>query len=333
MDKRKIFTAAFFVLMAGSVFFLRVGKTEKSSKSGAQVKSQGPELILELPWGSGGWNAGKKEAGESAPEGPMSFALSPAGDIYILDQVNFRVLKFYSDGMPASQIPISAAAFQDIEVSGSGKIILLDRLVGSCVVVMEPDGKEVSSWPVTGAGIAEGGGVTAMFLDKDGLWLEYNHGYMVRVLDDSLKACHRSVVPGRKLKTGSSVVAAAVEKPGKARVWTVHPGTGSKLGEKLFSFGQDVYRIAWIETDGSGAIHCMFHLVEWFDAANRTPPLEKVVVVKLDKNLKQKASFSSPYTIRAWEQFREFRVTGEGDVVQMAFTNGGVRLLRWRYGP
>ncbi|MFH1435180.1 MAG: hypothetical protein ABIJ56_05655, partial [Pseudomonadota bacterium] len=58
---------------------------------------------------------------------------------------------------------------------------------------------------------------------------------------------------------------------------------------------------------------------------------EKNAGVLFDKYLGRLLAFTSPYTIRVWEQYREFKVTAGGGIYQMAFTDSGVKVMRWTW--
>lgn len=74
-----------------------------------------PELMLEIPWGADPGQAGKREARESSPEGPMSFALSSFGELCLLDQVNGRILVYGPDLGFSHEMPLPGTTFQDLE--------------------------------------------------------------------------------------------------------------------------------------------------------------------------------------------------------------------------
>jgi len=304
----------------------------QSRPSGPTV-AKNPGTILQLGWGSGPREAGRHEDGESAPAGPMSFTVLPSGEIYLLDQVNLRVLRFDPGSKTSSEIPAGSDTWQDIAVAADGTIVLLDRLVRRAVVLIDEAGRELSSHAIEGGGIPEGGAVTAMFLEKDGLWLEVNHERSVRILDAALDPCPRTVRRGRPLDGGLTTVVAFLDKQGGVEMRTMDGLAGAVTGEKHFSFGQDLYRIAWIEADASGAVHAMFHLLEPRAKNAPGPPQEKVLALRLGKGLEETGSFESPHVIKAWEQFKEFQVSDSGTVCQMAFSDQGVTLLSWRYEP
>jgi hypothetical protein len=333
MPKRTFYIGTGGVLAAVLFLVLGPGQADLRAKGKSGGQGKGPQVVLHLSWGTGPMEAGRRTAQESAPEGPMSFTVADGGEIYLLDQANLRILRFDGSGALLSTIPVSSGTFQDIEVAGDGRILLLDRLVLGSVVVLNPDGLQTASHPVAGPGIPEGGGITAMFLEEDGLWLEVNHERIVRLLDGSLKACARSVLDGRKAGTGGKTVAAALAGQGRVKLGILGGAKTAVLTEKEIDFGPDLYRIAWVQGDASGNIHAMFHMAAGGGGAGQAPPTEKVAAFRFDGKLEQTGSFESPFTIRAWEQFREFKVTPGGQVYQMAFRDDGVEILKWRYEP
>ena len=302
--------------------------------SGARASTHPPngagEVIATLPWGGSGHAAGRLDGNESASEGPMSFAVATGGEIYLLDQVNLRVLVLRSDGTVADEVPIPAATFQDLAVWPDGRIVLLDRLAGAELVVIDRKGRVTGQFPLVGDGIPEGGGVTAMFARDDGLWLEFGHTYVVRLLDRDLRACPRTTQPGRIVERGKRSVGAAIDYRGGARLWLGDPATGAMLAETDVAIPDHIARIIWIESDANARIHVLVHVLEFDEKDPKLVLVDKVVGLVYDRDLVPLATYESPHTIVEWEQFREFTVTANGQVLQMAFSPAGVSLLRWR---
>ena len=321
------------VFIAIFLFILLFQVSSKWGTGKAEQKIQkNPEIVLKLPWGSGSLNAGKYEGDEASPQGPMSFFISPSMEIYILDQVNRRILKIHLIKGTSSVIPINSDTYEDIAVIPDGRIILLDRLVRRAIVVVDEKGKEILSQPVEGEGIPEGGGITAMFLQKDGLYLEYNHEYSVKVLNSKLLPCTRKRISGRPSSQNGRSLLTFKDDSGMVKVKLLDAVSGNDKIQKSFSFGSDLYRIVWLEDDKKGMIHLVVHLLKE-GSMSGLPPEEKVLALKLNSQLEKIGSFESPYTITVLEQFKEFQIMDSGEVYQMAFTPEGVILLKWRYEP
>lgn len=302
-----------------------------SDISSGNKKPNYPQEVIRLPWGCGGLMAGRKDAVESAPEGPMSFDIEAQGQIYLLDQVNFRVLEINPADKSWREIHISSDTFQEVEFY-RGKIILLDRIAKSIISIIDPNtGGELSAVPATGKGIHEGGGITAMLAFDDGIWLEYDHRYMVHILNADLSPASREIVKGRKLAGyPPRVIVANLSKDGTARMQIEEFSGGKTLFAKTVGFNFPITRIIWIESDINGWIFAFFHLLKYDDNEPTRVVNEGVAGIIFDEKLDEITRFLSPYTITHWEQFREFRVTPEGEVYQMTFDDNGIKIIRWR---
>jgi len=304
----------------------------KQSPSGKSASNpSGPNPVLSLPWGHEGASAGRIDGDESSSEGPMSFDVASDGSIYLLDQVNLRVLVFRSDGTLSREIPIAGATYQDIEVTGDGRIVLLDRLVQASLLVIDQRGSVLGEHPVVGDGIPEGGGITAMFAREDGVWLEFGHAYEVRVLDANLQPTERVIQPGREFDGAKSSVGAAIDHQGGAKLWLGDPASGATLATADLLLEHPIARIVWIESDAQGYVQVFLHQLEFDATYPQQVNFEQVIGLRFDSQLKQVGTLTSPHVITEWEQFREFRVTADGGVYQMAFDKDGVAIYRWQW--
>lgn len=293
----------------------------------AALSFHGPETVFVLPWDDSATGLGRRRDPESAPEGPMSFAVGPGGDVFVLDQVHLRVLRVSPGGAPRGAIPIPADTFQDVAVAADGSIVLLDRLARRSLLVLDAAGRTSREVPVEGEGVPEGGLVTSMAVREDGVWLEVGHERAVRVLDGSLRPCARKERPGRLLPDGGSVVA-SLDGRGGARIELLDASGGIRRGTTI-ALGSDATRIVEVGGDGAGRLYVVAHLLDFDDATGLEPVYEDVVGVVLDGELRDLASLHSPWVITGLEQFREFVLLPGGDLWQMAFGDDGARFLRW----
>jgi len=314
--------------------------------AGEQPPSLGePEIILTARWGSGPGELGKKDGSEGASLGPMSFAFGPDGTIYVLDQVNGRVAVFRPvagggvsepPGGPGNApflfdrfISLPGTTFEEIEVGADGRILLLDRLVREALVIFDPRTRETEELSVLGAGIPEGGGVMAVLVREDGVWLDYGRVHSVRVLDPRWNPCERKIVLGRPMRGAEGTVEVSLGVGGGADVRYERKGDGP-----LSVFVQDdvpIGRLIELADGPGGAVLLVYHCWRWAEDGDRIERQE-VRGRWFSPDGKPTVAFSSPYTLTEWEQFREFRLLPDGSVVQMAFTPDGVKLLKWR-GP
>jgi hypothetical protein len=277
-----------------------------------------------------GATVGRRDGDEGASEGPMSFAVAPGGDVVVLDQVNARLARFDSAGVLVHETPIGVDTFQELELLPNGEVLLLDRLVRSSLLRLDAQGYVVREDPLVGGAIRAGGLVTAMLTEPDGVWLEVGHRDRVQVLDAALSPGPRHVLPGRRYSAAKHLMA-ALDGTGGAALWLEDAVTGAQVQRAVVQPARRIDRIIWVETDQSGDVHAMFHLLEW-DPVDVTQVVHEAVLgVRFDASLQQVASYTSPHVIQIWEQFREFRVMPDGTIYQMAFDGAGMSIFRWRW--
>ncbi|MBI4699997.1 MAG: hypothetical protein HY744_02335 [Deltaproteobacteria bacterium] len=327
---KRVLLAASLCLAALAAGALAWTRGSAARPPAAAKRASGPHLVLGVPWGAIGAALGRKDASEAAPEGPMSFALLPDGDVVVLDQVNLRLARLRGPGFLVGETPIPADTFQELEVREDGTVVLLDRLARASLLVMAPSGAVLREVGIVGAGIPEGGAVTAMLAEPDGIWLEHNNTDRVRLLDAQLVPTARAVVRGRALGSDKRLLAALDGRAG-ATLWLEDATSGLVLKRVAVPAPQRVDRIIWVQADSRGDVHALFHLLASDPALGAQVATEEVLGLRYDGALDLVATYRSPYTIRIWEQFREVRVLPDGTVYQMAFTDEGVRILRWSW--
>jgi len=134
----------------------------------AQAKVQVQE-ILRVPVGSGETELGVVTPEEANPEGPMSFAVSPAGALYVLDQTNSRI-QVYENGQWKKTIPIPARTYSDLEILPGDKIALLDSLVKKEITVIDLSGKVLASFTLVKPEIPQPEEIIGVYYIAAGNW-------------------------------------------------------------------------------------------------------------------------------------------------------------------
>jgi hypothetical protein len=260
----------------------------------------------------------------------MSFTVSSFGELFVLDQVNERIAVYGPDGAFLQAIPLPAPTFQDLEVTDSGVLLVLDRLARRSLLLLGADGKMLGEEAIEGEGVPEGGAVTGMFVEPDGVFLEVGHQTRVRLLDRALAKGDRAKRSGRPTGEPGLSLGAALDGAGGAALWLEDEEDGTILAERELVFPREVARIAWVEPDGLGHLVAALHLWTWSAEDPRKVAHEESVILVLDPWLGRLAEIRSPYVATHWEQFREFKVSEDGAIHQLALSEDGVRLLRWR---
>jgi hypothetical protein len=316
------------VLAAGSAAF--TGNQGAPSVPTSRLRAVGPERLFDISWGEGAAELGKVDGNEGASLGPMSFALGEDGTYWFLDQTRFRLAQFDEQGTFLGQVPIPYDTFQEFEVLQDGSFVLLDRLVKKLLVVVDESGNTLQEIDVEGPGIPIGGGVTAMLVERDGLWLEFDHTERVHVLDENLQPSDREIIRGRPFRPGVELVA-ALDGRGGVSLWTEDRNGGYGDLSRHITANHDINRIIWMETDETGDVHIVFHLMQFEDREPFDVVHEEVYGIRYDGELRPRDSWTSPYVIQEWDQFREIRIAPDGTVYQMGFGAMGVSMLRWRW--
>ncbi|MFC1655220.1 hypothetical protein ACFL2F_05375 [Myxococcota bacterium] len=270
------------------------------------------ENVLFAPWGDAAGELGRKEPAEGAPEGPMSFVVAEDGQVYVLDQVNRRV-QVFKDGKFARQYEIPGDTFQDLAVDPDGRVVLLDRLAQKSVVFLDPEQRI----PLEGPRVPEGGGVTGLFAQDDGVWVEVEHQKLVRIADASGKADpQRPWVPGRHSMDGAWLLSAALDGR-KAAVISVRPVDSDDAPAALrVEFGEKILFLTALESDPEGNIYL----------GARLEKAEVLVILASDGT--EQARIALPVSGLELEQFRSLRMGQDGGVYLLHFAGPGATLIR-----
>jgi hypothetical protein len=303
-----------------SLLLLSLASPSAAAADAAQVQ---PTVVMTVPWGAGPAGLSRTEANESEAEGPASFAVAPDGDIWVLDQVAARVVRFDPTGRVVAVVLLPSPTFQDLEVWSDGRLLVLDRLVRRTVLVVGPDGADPIEHSVRGPLVPEPGAITALLARPDGVWLEVGHAFSFRLLDAELAPVAESpALPGRVLaRAGGSLELSLRPPTGVAVAWRDGMGMGPEPQE--IELGP-VLRLAWAE-DVAPEHFWLIHVTppagdrgDWYSGALR------------DRSGTVVASFEASGADAEWSQVREFRVLEGGDLLQMELRPEGVRFLHWR---
>ncbi|MBN1771610.1 MAG: hypothetical protein JXB32_10130 [Deltaproteobacteria bacterium] len=297
----------------------------------ARANGSAAELVVVAPWGDGDGALGRRGGDESNFEGPPSFAVGLAGDLFVLDAVNRRAARWSADGAWLGATPLGSETFVDLAVAPGGELVLLDRLVARVVRVVTLDGTVVGEAPVEGEGIPEGGGVTGVFARDDGVWLEYEHRWSVRVMDPRFApAFYRWAVPGRPAGPDALHVGAGRRGIDALDVWTFDREAGQELARATLRFAKPVDRIGGLGRNAAGRLMLAAHLLVEGPGPGYEVEFSGFEVVVLDAGLQERARFAAPDSEGPWEQWDAFELADDGAVWQSAFTERGVEVRRWR---
>ncbi|MDP1916018.1 MAG: hypothetical protein Q8L14_07225 [Myxococcales bacterium] len=292
----------------------------------------GAEVIARFGWGSGDEALGREHQPEGNPEGPMSLTVGADGSIFVLDQVNQRLVRLDAKGKRLSSTPLPLQAAQDVVVTKDGTALVMDRLVDKAVAVIGPDGKQKGELPLEGKGLTEGGASTGLFNDGDDVLVEREHGDLVRIgKSDGTKDTERGEVPGRPSKDGANYLTAVIVDPVQglfsltaiAKANLVHRFT------RQVSFGQAILALVMLDSDAAGLSYVGAHA----EAPGSTPEAPRLAIVVLCLDGRDGATLgrtSFPANAVADESFRELSVGTDGSILFLRRTTEGAQLERHR---
>ncbi len=300
--------------------------------SQAASSPRAPGVIAELDWGSGPSQLGRDRPQEANPEAPMSLAVTPLGDVVVLDQLNGRLVRIGQDGKVLGTTPLTQQTPQDVTVAKDGTLLVLDRLRDKSVAIIDPEtGTLRGDLPLQGEGIPETGGITGTFVDGDSVYVEREHGALVRIGDLSGTAdTTRPEIPGRPTRDGRSyIVASIIDRPGgRLLVNAIDRQTNHQRYTREYRVQFPLMYITLLDSDRSGVIY--LGVAGELPTGKASPPSEPGVRLfcldPLDGKVLGQADL--PLNTMPEETFRDFTVLDEGGVVYQYRTEAGVSLRR-----
>lgn len=286
-----------------------------------------PRVVLRGPWGSGPGQFGRS-GGEGAPEAPMSMAVTPDGDLVVLDQVNVRTQRF-RDGRYAGASPVPGAAAQDLAMLRDGRAVTLDRLGDPAVTVYDAAGRVASRVPLVGRGIAEGGAVTALFADAEGIYVEREHREVVRVADaEGRPDPERPTMWGRPSRDGATLLRAALvdRLAGTVSVMAAARANGAMDWSRTVRLDGAVLNLVLLDGDRRGRVY-LGALV----ATQRGEVLGDlhVALVRFTQAGEPDATLRVPMPPGAEEVFRQLVIDDDGHVFAMVPSGDGLEVVRY----
>lgn len=306
-----------------------------STDAGVPEARTGPgTVVANFGWGSGNGDLGRSRPDESNPEAPMSLTVDAQGQVWILDQVNGRLVKLDRSGKVIGTLPLTVQAGQDVVVAPDGTAMVLDRLVDKSIALLGADGKPRGELPILGKGLEEGGAVTGVFSDGKDVYVEREHGDSVKVGTTSGEASKdRPEIPGRPAGDGRTYLTAGIvdSQSGMVMVTAIDREPQQHRFTRQFSLGQPVLALNALDADRSGIIY----LGTVIELPGSTPELPQfsVALLCLDP-LDGRPLAQTRWAANAMpeETFRELTVLPEGGVLYLERTPTGPRVVRYGCG-
>ena len=299
-----------------------------------EPRSGGGQVLANFGWGTGEGNLGHSMPDEANPEAPMSLTVDARGQVWILDQVNERLVKLDKAGKQVGTVPLTVQAGQDVVVAPDGTVLVMDRLVDKSVSLIGADGKPRGELPLLGKGLEEGGASTGVFIDGNDVYVEREHGDSVRIGNTSGEASKdRPEIPGRPAGDGRTYLTAGIVDgaTGTVMVTAIDKAPQAHRFTRQFSVGQPVVALNALDADRSGVIY-LGTVIE-LPGSTAEKPLFGIALFCLDPlDGRPLAQTRIPANTMPEETFREMTVLPEGGVLFMERTPRGPRVVRYGCG-
>ncbi|MGZ3426040.1 MAG: hypothetical protein ACXVCV_05285 [Polyangia bacterium] len=309
-------------------------RTRAAASSSSPYKARdaaGGSVVIRGGYGSGENQFGRRREAESNPEAPMAVAAGPDGQLAVVDQVNRRILR-YDHGKLVGTISTGGDTVQDLAFAKDGKLLVLDRLVDGNVQIYGSDGKLANELSLAGKGVPEGGGVTGLFADDDGIYVERDHESVVRIADASGRVDpNRRELVGRPSRDGRLLLAAEIADAaaGDVLVTAVDRASGQPAWKQPLHLGIPIVHIITLDSDRAGLVYLAV------DVGHETasPPFvltdERILVSRLGGGGAPRGMLEIPPLPTADESFRPITVDDDGAVYVMAAGDAGLAVTRY----
>jgi hypothetical protein len=327
------------------------GKNAKSRPSASAAPAEAPPPAMDLspakgpdapdasaegrvvffsPWGGSQKDQlGHERPQEGNPMGPMSVAHDASGKIYVLDQVNGRVVRRGPDGAVDRVSDMKLKAAQDLAVTADGSMAVLDRHGDKAIALYDAAGALKGQLPLAGDGIEETGLVTGLFVDGSDVYVEREHGPLVKIGDvNGTPATPRVEIPGRPSNDGKLFLNAGITDGPAGRTWVsaIDRQTNDHRFTREIRFKSEVVAIVLLDSDKKGTIY--FAVAVHEEPSNDYVQLQ---CLEATKGTPMGGAILPPNQLPE-ETFRDLTVLDDGGVVYAIRTEEGVTYKRYECG-
>ena len=262
----------------------------------------------------------------------MAVTVAPDGTLLVLDQINRRVQR-WKDGKLVGSMPFGGDTVQDVVSGPEGRTVLLDRLGDRNVQIYDPGGKLMNEVALVGKGVPEGGGITAVFADEDGVYVEREHGAVVRIADvNGHPDPARPELLGRPSRDGKQLLSAALvdRAAGTVSVRAFDRKTSQPIWSATVALGAPILHNITLDSDRQGAVYLAavtgaettmapFHVVD-----------EAIAITRLVGG-QQRGLMTLPPFQTADETFRPVTIADDGTIFVEYVGEQGVEVKRYRF--
>lgn len=252
----------------------------------------------------------------------MSVTHDAKGRILILDQINGRIVRRNPDGSVDKTIPMQLRGAQDIAVAKDGSLAVMDRLADKAIALYDDSGNLKGQIDLSAVdGIGDTGLITSMIVDGDDVYVEREHGALLKIGDTSGNLYNPpEEIPGRPSRDGNSILNAGIVNGAQGRAWVsaIDRATGDNRFTRELRMGAVISQIVLLDSDKKGTIYFGLEL-------HQDPEVDWVVVECLEPQQGDLiGSVELPANTLPEETLRDFTVLDDGGFVYALRSEKGV---------
>jgi len=207
---------------------------------------------------------------------------------------------------------------------------LMDRFTEKSITLFDRSGKPIGPIPLVGEGVSEPGDLTGVFVDGADVYVERQHGPLVKIGDiKGNAAAARTEIPGRPSRDGLSFLNAGIidAQAGRAYVSSIERATMQHRFTRELRLEGKLLSIVLLDTDRSGVIYF---------APQMAPPGSEQEVVTLTclEPLKGQPIGTAVMPANDMPEltFRDMAVLDGGGVIYALRTESGVTYQQYHCG-
>lgn len=283
-----------------------------------------PEKVFEIAYGSRANELGGEVPPEGLPECPGALSVGPDGSLFVLDQINERIVKMQR-GRENELIDLPARTFFDLSIAPDGTLVLLDKLVGESIALVDPTGvKKPRELSIRNKYVDQPGEITGVYAREDGVWLEHDNQILIQIADQEGTQTLRRL-NGRLSRDGSRLLRAGIVGKRSVAV-SQQPFQGGRAIESTVPFDTDVDYVTQLATDGNENLWLVVALVDEL-APGQTRNAHTEVVL-LDRAGHEITRSTLPARDESWLQGRAYEVSADGSLYHLSCGKNAATLWR-----
>ena len=289
------------------------------------------EVVVHGRWGSAPGQFGRRRDPESSPEAPMAVAAGARGELAIVDQINRRVQR-WKDGKLRASVALGGDTAQDVALAPGGRTVVLDRLGDKNVQLYDASGKLANELSLAGKGVPESGGVTGVFSDESGVYVEREHSALVRLGDANGQSdATRPEWLGRPSRDGRTLVQVAIVEraAGELRVSASDRASGQPSWTQTLRLGLPILHVVMVDTDRQGRVYIAADVGRESSVAPFPIFDEQLLIFRLDASGAPHGALGLPPLPTGTESVRPISVDDDGAIYVMTATDSGLTVTRY----